>query len=709
MQKKFTDRAARVMKLANRHALELGHEYLIGGHILFAIATEGNCWAGKILAAHIAKRSDSSGNTAAAGLEAIQSRLNDRMTANPDVTIMGKVPHSQQAKRVVDFALEEAEVLDRPLIGSEHLLLGLLRDAQDESGEVLRELEVELDAIRSAVSIHSSGEEAANAQKIIELATVDEGLFDNLLNGNLNGELNQKAIRVLTLAEAAARAQSDTTVWTQHVLIGLVEEATSDAAFCLKNRGITAARVKAKAFEMYPLLESAADLEPTTRMIKSEYVKQALIRAGELADKVINAEHLMLGLLQPADTPEDKIFNSTVILKELRVDIEIFREELNDFQRTAPKPSPVSDIAPATKQTLVAEPDCLAESAYSQPMKSEKTTTINRVGRDLTRWAFNDNQPAVAINEETLERILAVLLRRNRNNVLLVADPRRSRIYFEAIAHRLIGDAVPASFFNHRLVEIFACEYGYEEKFSNSFCEMLNESRRDHNVLLALESIEDLVHFKSPFRSKHSLLEAVHPWLELPSVRLIGTCSPAEIEKVSSLTKVISEFEVITLSDSDFPATDELLRHFVNLMEDFHVCTFAQEAIETSRKICEIYCPGDDTLHESLMLLDQAAADFRLTQLAIKQDGDSKKENYVTVEVQKLDRRLSSAIKSKLTCLEEGDWEVMRAFDNHYESLLQRRLGLQALPQIVSENVIQAFCNFRDLQAKEVRNRIGTD
>jgi hypothetical protein len=62
-----------------------------------------------------------------------------------------------------------------------------------------------------------------------------------------------------------------------------------------------------------------------------------------------------------------------------------------------------------------------------------------------------------------------------------------------------------------------------------------------------------------------------------------------------------------------------------------------------------------------------------------------------------------------LTCLEEGDWEVMRAFDNHYESLLQRRLGLQALPQIVSENVIQAFCNFRDLQAKEVRNRIGTD
>ncbi len=65
MDKKFTDRAIRVMQLANRHALELGHDYLVGGHILFGIVTEGSCSAGEILAEHIRKRSSSADGMAA--------------------------------------------------------------------------------------------------------------------------------------------------------------------------------------------------------------------------------------------------------------------------------------------------------------------------------------------------------------------------------------------------------------------------------------------------------------------------------------------------------------------------------------------------------------------------------------------------------------------------------------------------------------------
>ncbi len=176
------------------------------------------------------------------------------------------------------------------------------------------------------------------------------------------------------LSEEAARAQSDSICWTQHLLIGLAEEGTNDAALCLKNRGISAANIRAKAFELFPLQERDSHQQLSTRVTKSEHVKQVLIRASEFANKVINAEHLMLGLLQAPDTPDDKTFNSTVILRAMGVDIEIFKEDLKDFQRTAPQPSLAAELEQVRKQTLIAEPT-FSQTADRKDSKAMKSGT----------------------------------------------------------------------------------------------------------------------------------------------------------------------------------------------------------------------------------------------------------------------------------------------------------------------------------------------
>lgn len=143
MYERFTDRARKVMQLANREAQLLNHDYIGTEHILLGLIAETTGGT----SATILKRMG-------IGTQKIVEAINNIVISGPEMTNAGTRPQTPNGKKVIDYAAEEALKLNHNYIGTEHLLLGLLRDLEGETvaGMVLRELGLTLVGVRALIN-----------------------------------------------------------------------------------------------------------------------------------------------------------------------------------------------------------------------------------------------------------------------------------------------------------------------------------------------------------------------------------------------------------------------------------------------------------------------------------------------------------------------------------------------------------------------------
>ena len=116
MYERFTDRARKVMQLANQEAQRFNHEYIGTEHILLGLVKEGSG-----VAANVLKNLD-------IDLRKVRLEVEKLVKSGPDMVTMGKLPQTPRAKKVIEYAIEEARNLNHNYVGTEHLLLGLLRE-----------------------------------------------------------------------------------------------------------------------------------------------------------------------------------------------------------------------------------------------------------------------------------------------------------------------------------------------------------------------------------------------------------------------------------------------------------------------------------------------------------------------------------------------------------------------------------------------------
>src|SRR5512136_2059966 len=139
MFERFTDRARKVMALANQEAQRFNHEYIGTEHILLGLVKEGSG-----VAANVLKNLD-------VDLRKIRLEVEKLVQSGPDMVTMGKLPQTPRAKKVIEYAMEEARALNHNYVGTEHLLLGLLREHDGVAAQVLMNLQLKLDDVRTEV------------------------------------------------------------------------------------------------------------------------------------------------------------------------------------------------------------------------------------------------------------------------------------------------------------------------------------------------------------------------------------------------------------------------------------------------------------------------------------------------------------------------------------------------------------------------------
>ena len=139
MYERFTDRARKVMQLANQEAQRFNHEYIGTEHVLLGLIKEGSG-----VAANVLKNLD-------VDLRKIRLEVEKLVQSGPDMVTMGKLPQTPRAKKVIEYSMEEARHLNHNYVGTEHILLGLLREQEGVAAQVLMNLGLKLEEVREEV------------------------------------------------------------------------------------------------------------------------------------------------------------------------------------------------------------------------------------------------------------------------------------------------------------------------------------------------------------------------------------------------------------------------------------------------------------------------------------------------------------------------------------------------------------------------------
>ena len=162
MFKRFTGRARNVVTLAQDEARALNHNYIGTEHILLGLFRDGDGIAGRAL--------DAMGVSA----DAVRDQVVE-IVGRGESTPRGHIPFTPRAKKVLELALREAKRLRHAYLGTEHLLLGILREGQGLAAEVLSRLGVDAAHLRRELMEllnhrGRSAEEIAAASRLVRIA-----------------------------------------------------------------------------------------------------------------------------------------------------------------------------------------------------------------------------------------------------------------------------------------------------------------------------------------------------------------------------------------------------------------------------------------------------------------------------------------------------------------------------------------------------------
>ena len=177
MFQRFSDRARRVVVLAQEEARMLNHNYIGTEHLLLGLIQEGEGVAAKAL--------ESMGMS----LEAVRSQV-EEIIGRGSSAPTGHIPFTPRAKKVLELSLREALQLGHNYIGTEHILLGLIREGEGVAAQVLTKLGADLDRVRNQVVQLLTG--AAGTKEVAQAAgeTPAQG---NLLLDQFGRNLTQLA------------------------------------------------------------------------------------------------------------------------------------------------------------------------------------------------------------------------------------------------------------------------------------------------------------------------------------------------------------------------------------------------------------------------------------------------------------------------------------------------------------------------------------
>jgi ATP-dependent Clp protease ATP-binding subunit ClpA len=289
MFERFTEKAINVIMLAQEEAKRLGHNFVGTEQILLGLIGEGTGIGAKALKSFGVNLKD-----ARAVVEKIIHRGSGYVAA--------EIPFTPRAKRVLELSWEEARQLGHNFIGTEHLLLGIIREGEGVAARVLEQLGVDLTKVRRQV-IRLLGEAgidltAKPVERQISPLAPPKGALDLLL---------KRIVRLLHVAEDRAASIS------KPELADLLKKHSADLSNELESLG----------FSLPKKVPTAPLVDPNPESVANQIMRLAQEEARRLRHNFVGTEQLLLGLIGEGSGIAAKVLESFGIkLENTRAEVE---------------------------------------------------------------------------------------------------------------------------------------------------------------------------------------------------------------------------------------------------------------------------------------------------------------------------------------------------------------------------------------------------
>jgi len=153
MQERFTERVRKVISLARQEAVRLHHDYIGTEHLLLGLVKEGEGVAAVVL------------TNLGVNTDDLRRAVENAVDIGSETLVLGEVPLNQEARSCLNYALDEARKMNHTYIGTEHLLLGLLREERGVACQILQSLGMDIELVRNETIRLLGGEKGTAQQK----------------------------------------------------------------------------------------------------------------------------------------------------------------------------------------------------------------------------------------------------------------------------------------------------------------------------------------------------------------------------------------------------------------------------------------------------------------------------------------------------------------------------------------------------------------
>ena len=397
----------------------------------------------------------------------------------------------------------------------------------------------------------------------------------------------EKAIKVIMVAQEEARRLGHNFVGTEQILLGLIGEATGVAAKVLKSMGVTLKDARVEVEKVIGRGSGFVAVEiPFTPRAK-RVLELSLEEARQLGHNYIGTEHLLLGLIREGEGVAARV------LENLGVDLVKVRTQVI---------------------RMLGE---TAEVTSGGGKGGNKTPTLDEFGSNLTQLASNSKLDPVVGRQQEIDRVIQILVRRTKNNPVLVGEPGVGKTAIaEGLAQRIASGEIPGILEGKRVltldIGLLVAGTKYRGEFEERLKKIMEEIRSAGNVILVIDEVHTLIGAGAA-EGAIDAANILKPALARGELQCIGATTLDEyrkhIERDAALER---RFQPVTVGEPSVVDTIAILYGLRERYEQHHNLKITDEALVAAANLGDRYISDRYLPDKAIDLIDEAGSRVRL-------------------------------------------------------------------------------------------------
>ena len=414
----------------------------------------------------------------------------------------------------------------------------------------------------------------------------------------------QRARRVLSLAHQEAERLRQSTIGTEHLLLGLIQEEGGVASRVLRDLGLEPDRIRELVERMSGFGSyrgGKIDLSPGVQQI----LEYAIDEARKLGHHYIGTEHLLLGLVRLNDGGAIDVFRKLGVTPE-----QIRRQTRRVLQESS------TSTAAAGSSQSGASSSRSGQDREKGGKDKAKTPLVDQLATDLTSLAEDGKLDPVIGRIMEIERVIQILARRNKNNPALIGEPGVGKTAIvEGLAQRIIEGDVPAPLLDKRVLQLdvgsLVAGTMYRGQFEERLKRVIDELKASEAILFI-----DEVHMLVGAGAAGSSVDAANilkPALSRGELQVIGATTIEEYRKhIESDAALERRFQPIVVNEPTVDETIEILKGIRTAYEEHHRLTISDEALDAAAKLSSRYVTERFLPDKAIDLIDESSSRVRM-------------------------------------------------------------------------------------------------